>query len=126
MRKELETPAAVDEAVGPETLDALAETEPDERREAREEEELLERVAVALAERRLAAPAMFILEAGLPLTFVSSQALIVLEPIVQSVLSLKDYRAFVRLLENRDRVRQLIDRLEELEEQRGRKRESDG
>jgi nitrogen-specific signal transduction histidine kinase len=125
MAKKPRPTTAAEEPLGPETRQALAATETEAEREAREEEDLLERVAVGLAERSLASPAMFLLEAGLPLSFVSSQALIVLEPVIQSLLSLQDYKTFVRLLENRDRVRQLVDRLEQLEEERGRKRDSD-
>jgi len=125
MPKKPRRTTAVEEPLGPDTRQALAATEPEAEREAREEQDLLERVAVAVAERGLATPAMFLLEATLPLSFVSSQALIVLEPVIQSLLSLRDYQTFVRLLENRDRVRQLVDRLEALEEQRGRERDPD-
>jgi hypothetical protein len=102
---------AADRAEAPDDVD-------DAERQA-EIDALLERVARELAERRLATPAMFLLEATLPLSFVASQALIVIEPIVQSILDLKDYERFQQLMEDREKVRTLIDRLEELEEQRG-------
>ena len=107
----------MDQALAPDRAEAPDDVD-DAEREA-EIDALLERVARELAERRLATPAMFVLEATLPLSFVASQALIVIEPIVQSILDLKDYERFQQLMEDREKVRTLIDRLEELEEQRG-------
>ena len=96
-----------------------AEPLTDAQREA-ELDAVLERVAQEIAVRRLAVPAMFLLESTLPLSFIASQALVVLEPIVQSILDLKDYELFQQLMEDREKVRRLIERLEELEDERGR------
>ncbi len=80
--------------------------------------ELMERVAKGLVDRGLAPPAIFVLEAMKPLSFVASQGLVVLEPFVQSLLSIPDYTAFRELLEDRRNVERLLQRIEALEDER--------
>ncbi len=70
-------------------------------------------------------PAVFVLEATLPLSFVASQALIVFEPIIQSVFNIADYRKFQQMMEDRTNIERLMTRIEQLEEQRGTADESD-
>ena len=80
-----------------------------------EQRELLGRVAERIAARGLATPAIFALESVRPLTFLASQALVVLGPIVQALLSLKEYDLFCDALEDRANLDWLIARLEEAE-----------
>jgi hypothetical protein len=77
---------------------------------------VLAQVAEALARRRLTAPAIFTLEATKPLSYVASQTLVFFKPIVQGLLSLRDYETFALALENRDNVEWLIQQLEACEE----------
>jgi hypothetical protein len=81
---------------------------------------LMERVATSLVVRGLAAPAIFVLETMKPLSFVASQALVALEPFVQSVLSVPDFTTFRELLEDRRNVERLLQRIEALEDERQR------
>lgn len=81
--------------------------------------QLIERVAQRLVELRLGMPAVFILEATLPLSFVASQAMLVFEPIIQSVFNIADYREFQQMMEDRTNIERLMTRIEQLEEQRG-------
>ncbi len=76
---------------------------------------VLERVAQELVRRRLTAPAVFLLESIMPLTFIAAQALIVLRPLVQMLIGIKDYEVFAAALEKRENVEWLLQRLEEAE-----------
>lgn len=75
--------------------------------------DLIGRVADQVVRRRLAPVALVVLETGRPLSFVGSQALVFLDPLVKLFLNVKDYDLFVKLLEDRDRVEQLIAAIEE-------------
>ena len=82
------------------------------------EEDLLEKLAQKIVDRGLSAPAIIFLESTKPLNFVGCQALNFLEPLVQSVFSIKSYNEFVRLMENRSNIEKLILKIERLEEER--------
>lgn len=73
---------------------------------------LVDRLATEVVRRRLAVPAIVVLESARPLTFVGNQALVFLEPLVRTFLSAPDYDLFVKLLEDRDRVEGLIAAIE--------------
>jgi len=85
---------------------------------ASEGERLINKVAESLVKRRLAVPAIFLLETMKPLSFIASQGLLALEPFISSVLSIPDYQAFQRLLEDRENLERLLQRIEELEDKR--------
>ncbi|HEY3396915.1 MAG TPA: hypothetical protein VGM19_04575 [Armatimonadota bacterium] len=87
----------------------------DEERQA-EQRRVLAGVADQLIARRLGAPAIFFLESIKPLSFVASQALVFLGPILQALLSMKDYELLAESLEDRENLEWLICRLEEAEE----------
>jgi|LSQX01.3.fsa_nt_gb hypothetical protein len=77
--------------------------------------EVLEKFARAVVERHMAAPAIFLFESIQPLAFVAGQALAFVEPMLRLVLDAPDYTVFREAIEDRDNVRWLVDRLEELE-----------
>ncbi len=79
------------------------------------ERKVLERLAHEIARRQMCAPAIFLLETAKPLSFVASQALLGFEPIIQSILDIKDYKVFVAALEDRENIEWLIQRLEALD-----------
>lgn len=74
--------------------------------------EVLQRVVAALIRRRLAAPAIFALESLKPLSYVSAQALVFLQPLVQLALPVRDYEVVAAALEDRDNIEWLIEQLE--------------
>jgi hypothetical protein len=92
----------------------------DEQPTARQRD-LLQTVADKLIARRLEAPAILFLESLKPLSFLTAQGLIVLGPLLQPLLSVKDYDLLTESLENRDNLEWLIRRLEDAEEKRGRR-----
>jgi len=92
--------------------------EPLDPRLAERTEALIQKVAGEVVRRRLAAPAVLVLETGRPLSFLGSQALVFLEPLVRAFLRAPDYDLLVRALEDRSRVERLIEVIEDLEESR--------
>ena len=91
-----------------------AEDQPDGDEDAR----IIEKTARAVVERRLAAPALFLLESMRPLSFVASQGLLFLQPIVESILTIPEYQSFQRMLEKRENIERLVEKIEELEDER--------
>jgi len=80
-------------------------------------DQLTEELAQALHQRRLGAPAIALLEVHKPLSFVASQALLVLSPLLTVFLGQVDIGEYAGLLESSGNVDGVISRLEELEEQ---------
>lgn len=93
---------------------------PEERRQ-----EIIRVLAKALVERRLTAPAIFFLETVKPLSFVGSQAMIFLQPIIQAIFPFRSYNEFSVMMEDRKNVEELICEMERLEaeDKERRKRE---
>lgn len=77
------------------------------------ERQLLERAARAVVRRRLTVPAVLALESLRPLSFIGSQALLVLSPIMSLALSTRDLQTLYRLLEKRTGIERLLDLIEE-------------
>ncbi len=80
--------------------------------------EVLERVAREVARRGMCSPAIFLFESIQPLSFVAGQALAFIQPLLTVMLDAPDYEVFREAIEDRENVRWLVDRLEELEEER--------
>jgi len=78
----------------------------------KEKEKILERVANEIVSRRLTAPAIFLLESCSPLSFIGSQAMLVLEPLVHAIFDMPNYKKFALLMERRDNVEKLINIIE--------------
>ena len=77
-----------------------------------EDQALLDRVATRVVELRMEVPAILALESAKPLTVVTSQALIFFEPLIQSLFRFSDYRRFTELVERRDVMEALMQRIE--------------
>ena len=78
------------------------------------QKELIEKLAKAIVERGLSAPAILFLESVKPMNFLGSQAMLFLEPIIKVVFPYQSYSEVAILLENRGCIEQLILELEEL------------
>jgi hypothetical protein len=85
-----------------------------------EDQVLLDRVAARIAELRLETPAILTLETAKPLSVVAGQAMLFLEPIVQVVFRLPEYRRFASLVERRDALEALTRAIERAAERRER------
>lgn len=77
------------------------------------EREVLGKLAQALIDRRLTAPAILFLESVKPLSFIASQALIFLGPLAEALLSYADYQILAEALESRENLEWMICKLEE-------------
>ncbi len=92
-----------------------------EKDELNEEERdaILERIAQGIVRRGMAAPAVLFLELNKPLSFVASQSLIVLTPFLAPFVGIDNVHRYSRLLEKRENVERLIERIEQLEHEKG-------
>jgi hypothetical protein len=79
-----------------------------------ERDRLLERAAQTVVRRRMEMPAVLALEMHRPLTFMSSQALIVFTPFLAPAFGLENLQKLSRLLEDRGNIDRLIERIEAL------------
>lgn len=96
-----------------ERLDRWEDELTDEQRDA-----ILERIARAIVQRGMSAPAVLFLELNKPLSFVASQSLIVLTPFLAPFVGIDNVHRYSRLLEKRENVERLIERIEQLEHER--------
>ena len=83
-------------------------TQPPSAPFTREEVDLIERIADALVRRRLAAPAAMFLDSMGPLSFLGSQALHLLTPVIECAFEGKEIERVARLLERRDTISRLV------------------
>jgi hypothetical protein len=74
--------------------------------------ELLDRLAKRVVELHMELPAVLTLETGKPLSVLAGQTLVFFEPMVQALFSFPDYRRFAQLIERREAVEALIQRIE--------------
>ena len=79
------------------------------------QEEILDKIAHKVVTWRMTVPAILFLESVKPLNFVGSQMLVFFEPFVQAVFTVRDYNEFVRMMEERENVERLLQRIEELD-----------
>lgn len=86
-------------------------------------DELLDKLARMVVERGLVTPAIFLLESMKPLSFIGSQVLVFLEPLIKSVFTVREYDEYTRLLEDRSNVERLLLRIEALEDEARREKE---
>ena len=78
--------------------------------------ELIEKVATFFAERRMGAPALLFLESMRPLSFLGSQIMYFLAPFANVLFRGNEFEEFAAILNDRDNVQLLIQRIDELDE----------
>lgn len=78
------------------------------------QEEILEKLAKKVAKWQMDVPAIMFLETIKPLSFIGSQVLVFLDPIVKSVFNSSDYDEYTKLMEDRRNVELLIRKIEDL------------
>lgn len=79
-----------------------------------ERDGLLERAAEAVVRRRLEVPAVLLLELHRPLTYLGSQALVLFTPLLGPAVGVETLQKLAKLLEERENLDRLIDRIETL------------
>ena len=75
---------------------------------------MLDKVASLIVRKRLEAPVIMFLQTVTPLSFLGSQLLLVLEPILGPFFKEEDYKQLVRILEHRDGIDRFICKIEQL------------
>ncbi|MCC6739065.1 MAG: hypothetical protein IT452_08460 [Planctomycetia bacterium] len=80
---------------------------------------LLEKIAKGVVARKMTAPALLFLESVKPLSFVGGQALTFFGPVLEIVLKREEVERASRLLERRDVLELVAQRIEALEAERG-------
>jgi hypothetical protein len=83
-----------------------------------ETQKFLDDVATAVVKRRLETPAVLFLEMHKPLNYIASQGLIVAMPFLGPILGQDKIARFSRFLQTRDNVERLIQRIEDMSEER--------
>ncbi|MCJ7491319.1 MAG: hypothetical protein MUP15_04090 [Dehalococcoidia bacterium] len=91
---------------------------PDDSQADQERDALIASVAQRIVDKGLAAPAVFFLESSKPLSFLTSQAMIVFEPTAHALFDTTTYTRFQELLEDRENVERLIVSIERKEDER--------
>ena len=86
--------------------------DPDDERLSPEDQDILDKVAQRVVRRGMAVPATMLLESVRPFSFLASQALAFLEPIVSVALDPEKCRRFRELLQRRATVPALIDAIQ--------------
>ena len=81
---------------------------------ARELPEFLERIAKGVVDRGLETPAVIALESVIPLNFLGSQVMYAVWPLVKMVADGVDFQEVATALEDRETLRELVMRIEEL------------
>lgn len=79
-------------------------------------DEILTRIAQKVVDLKLTPVAIVMLESSKPLSFVGSQLMVFLQPVVTSIFPFHQYDEVAALLEDRSNVEALIQRIEKLED----------
>ncbi len=77
-----------------------------------EENAVLEKLAIKVVDRGMTVPAILFLESVKPLNYISAQAMVFFEPMVQSVFNFKDYDTMRVALEKRETLEILLLKIE--------------
>ena len=79
--------------------------------------ELIEKVAIFFAERRMGAPALLFLESMRPLNFIGSQLMYFVAPFANVVFKGNEFEEFAAVMGERENIQLLIQRIDELDEE---------
>jgi hypothetical protein len=81
-----------------------------------DEKEVLFKIADFVVRRGFTVPAILTLESVKPLNYIGSQAMVFLEPFVQAAFKdIAKYNTFRRMMEKRENVERLLQKIEELD-----------
>jgi hypothetical protein len=84
----------------------------------RADRDLIDRICREIVRRRLATPALFVLEMHRPLNYLSAQMLHVFEPAISVVTDTAGYNRFAHFLAQRGSIDYLAGRIEALAEEK--------
>lgn len=85
---------------------------PEEELLTPEESAVLDKVAFKVVDKGWSVPSILFLESVKPMNFIGSQALVFFEPIVQTLFNFKDYTTLREVLEKRESIEILLQKIE--------------
>ncbi len=80
-----------------------------------QQEEILTKIAQKVVHWKMAIPAILFLESMKPLNYIGSQMMAFFEPFVQTLFSWKDYDELRRMMEERETVERLLQKIEKID-----------
>jgi hypothetical protein len=80
-----------------------------------EQDEILDKVAKKVVQKRMTVPALMFIESVKPLNFIGSQLMVFFEPIVQTLFDFKSYTIFREAIEVRENVELLMQKIEKFD-----------
>lgn len=80
-----------------------------------EEEAVMTRMAKKVVEWKMTVPAIMFLETVKPLNYIGAQAMVFFEPFIQTIFNFRDYDTFRQMMERRENVERLLQRIEALD-----------
>ncbi|MFH2054957.1 MAG: hypothetical protein ABIJ61_03275, partial [bacterium] len=89
-----------------------SDSDKDKSQLSEHESELLDKVARKVVHWKMSVPAIIALESVKPLNYIGSQAMVFFEPIVQAVFNFKEYDSFRMMMERRETIEILLQRIE--------------
>lgn len=96
-------------------LGANPELPPEKGALTPEQSELLRKLAQKVVDWQMTVPAILFLESTKPLSYLGSQMMVFFEPFVSAIFNVGDYNLFRQMMENRDNVERLLQKIEELD-----------
>lgn len=97
--------------------------EPADKPEPGERDILIEELAQKVVDRKLETPVIMFLEMHKPISFLASQAMIVAEPVLVPLFGPEGVRKYSQILDSPENVELLIERIEDLSDERRRKKD---
>lgn len=92
------------------------ELPPEEESLTADEQKILFKISDYIVRKGFTVPAILALESVKPLNYIGSQAMVMLEPFVQAVVKdVSSYNTFRRMMEKRDNMERLLQKIEELD-----------
>lgn len=93
------------------------------------QEEILDKISRKVVQWKMAVPAIMFLESVKPLSYIGSQVMVFFEPFVHALFSLPAYNEFQQMMEKRENVERLLQRIEKFDaeayqEEKRRKKEA--
>ncbi|MBM4030300.1 MAG: hypothetical protein FJ291_00770 [Planctomycetes bacterium] len=79
---------------------------------------MLASLALAIAKRRMAGPAILFLESLKPLSYIGSQAMLFLRPFLTPLLNTERYDRLAEILERREGIEELVKAIERVSEEK--------
>ena len=79
--------------------------------------EIIEKISSFIVSRKMGAAAILVIESLRPLNYIGSQLMYFLAPFAEVIFNPKEYQELAALIENREYVKLLIDRIDEMDEE---------